>query len=114
MSDISKIYSFINQKILKGNSFQDIFDDNRDGVILKVEYTDVMYANENKWDGEKSQYRDLVDDFWAKMDTNTKQGEIKGTNFHNFNALNANEVEKADKIINIYSKLEDKVSNFFT
>ena len=44
MSDISKIYSFINQKILKGNSFQDIFDDNRDGVILKVEYTDVMYS----------------------------------------------------------------------
>ena len=108
MSDISRIYSFINQKILKG-SFQDTFDTNRDGVILKAEYTDVMYANENKWNGVQRQYRDLVDDFWASMDINTKQGEIKGTNFHNFNALNANETNRAQKLLEAYDVITDKV-----
>lgn len=74
---------------------------NGDGTLLKQEFMDAVHENAqlidiNDWNGECTSQRDLIDKWWASLDTIQSSKKIEGTNgkFNEVNALSKTEIDQ--------------------
>ena len=105
-NEISRVYQFLSNQ----DDWAVKADKNGDGVILKSEFRSFLEEN-LEWNGEASAQNDLINEFWAKIDTNSTRTKISGTNITNQNALDANELASLDNRIEMYETLNEYTSN---
>ena len=106
-NDITKVYQFLGTL----GDWKSKMDKNGDGTIIKYEFREFM-NNDFEWDGTPtdSEKNSLIDQFWAKFDTNTKNGRISGTTYRNKNALSTDEVNTMQETIGVYENLNTYTS----
>lgn len=78
---------------------------NKDGVVIKKEFKDFAKA---EWNGEETLTDDLINKFWAKIDTQTS-GKIQNDNgkkLSDGNALNDRELKNLDDRLEAYQELD--------
>ena len=85
---LDSIYGFLQNC---GNNWYQKADKDEDGYLTKAEFREYMEFN---WNGQESLYKDIIDEFWLKFDTNQSADKIKGTDHHNLNVLSGNELDK--------------------
>ena len=108
-----KFYQFIADYQSKNGNWAESIDSdfgNGDGTLTKSEFSKFLDA-EWDWNGEESSLKDLVNEYWKKIDTNTKYGKISGTNIYNMNGLDEKEMKKVQEQIDYYNALDAFVSN---
>ena len=108
-NDISKLYQFLGTL----GDWKTKMDKNEDGTIIKYEFRDFMNNSDFEWDGTPtdSEKNSIIDQFWAKLDTNRANTKISGTNKRNKNALDNNEINTMQETIGIYENLNTYTSN---
>ena len=108
-NDISKLYQFLGTL----GDWKTKMDKNEDGTIIKYEFRDFMNNSDFEWDGTPtdSEKNSIIDQFWAKLDTNRANTKISGTNKRNKNALDNNEINTMQETIYIYENLNTYTSN---
>ncbi len=108
-NDISKLYQFLGTL----GDWKTKMDKNEDGTIIKYEFRDFMNNSDFEWDGTPtdSEKNSIIDQFWAKLDTNRANTKISGTNKRNKNALDNNEINTMQETICIYENLNTYTSN---
>ena len=108
-NDISKLYQFLGTL----GDWKTKMDKNEDGTIIKYEFRDFMNNSDFEWDGTPtdSEKNSIIDQFWAKIDTNRANTKISGTNKRNKNALDNNEINTMQETIYIYENLNTYTSN---
>ena len=100
-NEISRIYQFLSNQgdwVVKA-------DKNSDGNITKDEFRTFM--EDFEWNGETSDKNDLINEFWAKFDTNRSRAKINGSSVADMNALNPQELAVLDKRIEMNETLND-------
>lgn len=107
-NDISKLYQFLGTL----GDWKTKMDKNEDGTIIKYEFRDFMNNSDFEWDGTPtdSEKNSIIDQFWAKLDTNRANTKISGTNKRNKNALDNNEINTMQETICIYENLNTYTS----
>lgn len=105
-NDITKVYQFLGTL----GDWKSKMDKNGDGTIIKYEFRQFM-NNDFEWDGTPtdSEKNSLIDQFWSKFDTNTKNGRISGTSYRNKNALSNDELSNMQETIGVYENLNTYV-----
>ena len=104
-NEISRVYQFLSQQ----GDWVSKTDKNGDGIITKDEFRKFM--EDFDWDGENiSAQNDLINKFWAKVDTNNVNTLISGTNLSNKNALDSREIASMESKIEMYDTLNNFIS----
>lgn len=107
-NDISKLYQFLGTL----GDWKTKMDKNEDGTIIKYEFRDFMNNSDFEWDGTPtdSEKNSIIDQFWAKLDTNRTNAKISGSKYRNKNALDNNEINTMQETIDIYENLNTYTS----
>lgn len=107
-NDISKLYQFLGTL----GDWKTKMDKNEDGTIIKYEFRDFMNNSDFEWDGTPtdSEKNSIIDQFWAKLDTNRTNAKISGSKYRNKNALDKNEINTMQETIDIYENLNTYTS----
>ena len=112
-NEISKFYQFLANQ---GQNWAEITDTqygNSDGSVIKAEFSKFINA---EWDGEEmglTLTKDLVNQFWKKIDSNQSTTIIKGSNnIRNYNALDDKELENLDKRIVAYQQFNEYADEY--
>ncbi len=107
-NDISKLYQFLGTL----GDWKTKMDKNEDGTIIKYEFRDFMNNSDFEWDGTPtdSEKNSIIDQFWAKFDTNRTNAKISGSKYRNKNALDKNEINTMQETIDIYENLNTYTS----
>ena len=107
-NDISKLYQFLGTL----GDWKTKMDKNEDGTIIKYEFRDFMNNSDFEWDGTPtdSEKNSIIDQFWAKFDTNRTNAKISGSKYRNKNALDNNEINTMQETIDIYENLNTYTS----
>ena len=101
-NDITKLYQFLGTL----GDWKSKMDKNNDGTIIKSEFRNFM-NDDFEWDGtpSDSEKNSVIDQFWAKFDTNKSNTKIGSTRYRNKNALDNNEIDTMQQKIGIYENL---------
>lgn len=107
-NDISKLYQFLGTL----GDWKTKMDKNEDGTIIKAEFREFMNNSDFEWDGTPtdSDKNSIIDQFWAKFDTNRTNAKISGSKYRNKNALDNNEINTMQETIGIYENLNTYTS----
>lgn len=101
--DFSQFYQFLAKFSTDGKTWADVADGDNygdgDGTVIKAEFRQFMNG---EWNGEAALTKDLIDEFWSKIDTNRSTNRISGTSWRDKNALNKEEMANLDKKIESY------------
>ncbi len=103
-NEISRVYQFLSNQ----GDWAVKADKDGDGAITKDEFRTFM--EDFEWNGEASDKNDLINEFWAKFDTNRAMTKISGTSKKDCNALNADELAVLEERI----AMNDTLNNFTT
>lgn len=106
-NDITKLYQFLGTL----GDWKSKMDKNNDGTIIKSEFRNFM-NDDFEWDGtpSDSEKNSVIDQFWAKFDTNKSNTKIGSTRYRNKNALDNNEIDTMQQKIGIYENLNTYTS----
>lgn len=106
-NDITKLYQFLGTL----GDWKSKMDTNNDGTIIKSEFRNFM-NDDFEWDGtpSDSEKNSVIDQFWAKFDTNKSNTKIGSTRYRNKNALDNNEIDTMQQKIGIYENLNTYTS----
>lgn len=106
-----KFYRFLANFQQGEQTWADVADSeygNDNGTVIKSEFRAFMQGEWTKWNGEEggTLSNSLINNFWKKLDTNTKGAEL--------NKLNQAEMDKANAKIEAYVELNDFVKENVT
>ena len=99
-ANLPKIYQFLSQK-----GGIEAADSNGDGAVTKAEFRTFM--EDFEWDGETTEAgkNDLINSFWASIDTDQSSSKISGTKVKNKNALDSKEMAAMADRVEMYETL---------
>jgi len=108
-NEISKVYQFISSFGSVENWKNEIDEKygNGDGIILKTEFRNFM-LNEFGFESDDNK-NDIINKFWASIDTKTS-GKIGSTGVSNKNALDCEELARAEEAVKATNIINDFVS----
>ena len=106
-NEIQRVYQFLSQQ----GDWVSKADKNGDGNITKNEFRNFM-EEDFEWNGEdKSAKDDLINQFWAKVDTNRARSYVSGSKtVMNINALDSKELSALESRIEMQEILDDYTS----
>jgi len=107
-NEISRVYQFISNFGSIENWKKKIDEEygNSDGTVIKTEFRNFML---NEFDFEGDNENDLINKFWASLDTKTT-GKLGANGLNNKNALDADELKRAEEAVNATNKINEFVS----
>lgn len=108
-NEISRVYQFISEFGSVENWKKEVDEKfgNGDGTVIKTEFRNFM-LNEFNFDPGDNE-NDIINKFWASIDTKTS-GKVGSTGLSNKNALDADELKRAEEAINATNKINEFVS----
>ena len=107
-NEISRVYQFISNFGSIENWQKEVDEKygNGDGTVIKTEFRNFMLNEFGFETGDNE--NDLINKFWASIDTKTS-GKIGATGLSNKNALDADELKRAEEAINATNKISEFV-----